>query len=139
MFHGLMQELYLARRIKPPPFARARLPAWESSIGLLTGERIRDKISASKRKGMWMGGPVPLGYRVESRQLLVAPDEAQLVRGIFASFISSRSTTKMVKQLAEQGAKSKNGKTLSKQTIYKILHNRMYLGELGHKGEYFQG
>jgi DNA invertase Pin-like site-specific DNA recombinase len=105
----------------------------------VTGERIRDKIAASKRKGMWMGGPVPLGYRVESRQLVVVPEEAQLVRGIFASFISSRSTTKMVKQLAEQGAKSKSGKSLSKQTIYKILHNRMYLGELGHKGEYFRG
>jgi hypothetical protein len=105
----------------------------------VTGERIRDKIAASKRKGLWMGGPVPLGYRVESRQLVVVPEEAQLVRQIFASFFSSRSTTKMVKQLAEQGAKSKNGKALSKQTIYKILHNRMYLGELGHKGEYFRG
>ena len=105
----------------------------------VTGERIRDKIAASKRKGLWMGGPVPLGYRVESRQLVVVSEEAQLVRQIFESFISSRSTTKMVKQLAEQGAKSKNGKSLSKQTLYKILHNRMYLGELGHKGEYFQG
>ena len=105
----------------------------------VTGERIRDKIAASKRKGMWMGGPVPLGYRVESRQLVVVPEEAHLVRQIFTSFISSRSTTKMVKQLAEQGAKSKSGKSLSKQTIYKILHNRMYLGELGHKGEYFRG
>lgn len=103
----------------------------------VTGERIRDKIAASKRKGLWMGGPVPLGYRVDQRQLVIEPAEAKTVRWIFDAFVDTRSTTLMVKQLAEQSIQSKHGKALSKQTLYKILHNRMYLGEISHKGEYF--
>lgn len=105
----------------------------------VTGERIRDKIAASKRKGMWMGGQVPLGYRVQDRQLLVDPDEAQVIRNIFESFISCRSTTSLVKDLADQGIKGKNGKPIAKQNLYKIFRNRTYLGELGHKGEYYPG
>jgi site-specific DNA recombinase len=105
----------------------------------VTGERIRDKIAASKRKGMWMGGPVALGYRVDQRQLVVVPEDAQVIRGIFEAFIETHSTTLIVKQLVAQGAKGKNGKAMCKQGLYKILHNRIYLGEIGHKGEYFRG
>ncbi len=105
----------------------------------VTGERIRDKIAASKRKGMWMGGQVPMGYRVEDRKLVVVPEEAQVVQQIFGNFIQTRSTTLMVKQLVAQGVLSKNGKPMTKQAIYTILHNRVYLGEVGHKGEFYPG
>ena len=103
----------------------------------VTGERIRDKIAASKRKGMWMGGSVPLGYRVENRALQIAPEEAELVQRIFEQFIAEKSTTKIVKELNEQGIQTKRKKAFCKQSIYKILHNRTYIGEISHKGESF--
>lgn len=105
----------------------------------VTGERIRDKIKASKRKGMWMGGPVPLGYKVVDRKLIVDPEEAQTVKWIFDSFLETKSTTHLVRTLAHKGVKSKRGFTLCKQTLSKILRNRMYIGMLSHKGEHFQG
>ena len=103
----------------------------------VTGERIRDKIAASKRKGMWMGGSVPLGYRVENRALQIEPQEAELVQHIFEQFIAEKSTTKIVKELNEQGIQTKRKKAFCKQSIYKILHNRTYIGEISHKGESF--
>jgi site-specific DNA recombinase len=103
----------------------------------VTGERIRDKIAASKRKGMWMGGSVPLGYRVENRALHIEPQEAELVQRIFEQYIAEKSTTKIVKELNEQGIQTKRKKAFCKQSIYKILHNRTYIGEISHKGESF--
>ena len=103
----------------------------------VTGERIRDKIAASKRKGMWMGGSVPLGYRVENRALHIEPQEAELVQRIFEQFIAEKSTTKIVKELNDQGIQTKRKKAFCKQSIYKILHNRTYIGEISHKGESF--
>lgn len=103
----------------------------------VTGERIRDKIAASKRKGIWMGGSVPLGYRVENRALHIEPQEAELVQRIFEQFIAEQSTTKIVKELNEQGIQTKRKKAFCKQSIYKILHNRTYIGEISHKGESF--
>lgn len=105
----------------------------------VTSERIRDKITASKRKGLWMGGPVPLGYVVLNRKLIIEPKEAETVRWIYDSFLETHSTTHMVKKLADEGIRSKRGALLSKQTIYKILHNRMYLGMLNHKGAHYKG
>lgn len=75
----------------------------------VTGERIRDKIAASKAKGIWMGGVVPLGYRVEDRKLLIDDVEASLVRRIFGDFVTCRSTTEMVKALAADGHLNKTG------------------------------
>jgi DNA invertase Pin-like site-specific DNA recombinase len=103
----------------------------------VTGERIRDKIAASKRKGMWMGGSVPLGYRVKNRALHIEPQEAELVQRIFEQYIAEKSTTKIVKELNEQGIQTKRKKAFCKQSIYKILHNRTYIGEISHKGESF--
>ncbi len=105
----------------------------------VTGERIRDKIAASKAKGMWMGGPVPLGYDVRDRLLVINETEAKLVVRIFADFVSMRSTTMMVKAYGTEGLLTKAGKPFTKQTVYKMLHNRMYLGEIGHKGQSFPG
>jgi len=103
----------------------------------VSGERIRDKIAASKRRGMWMGGPVPLGYFVKDRLLLIEPQEAELVQRIFQQFVESKSTTRIVSDLNQQGIQTKKRKSFCKQGIYKILHNRAYIGEITHKGESF--
>jgi hypothetical protein len=105
----------------------------------VTGERIRDKIAASKAKGMWMGGPLPLGYDVENRLLVVNEVEASLVRRIFTDFTRCRSTTDMVRELTAEGQTTKSGRPLTKQTLYKMMHNRIYLGEILHKGKYYAG
>lgn len=105
----------------------------------VTGERIRDKIAASKAKGMWMGGPLPLGYDVRNRLLVVNEAEAVVVRRIFADFARDRSTTHMVRSYAAEGIRTKTGRTFCKQSIYKLLDNRMYLGEIVHKGRYYPG
>lgn len=105
----------------------------------VTGERIRDKIAASKAKGMWMGGPLPLGYDVDNRLLVINEVEARLVRRIFGDFVTMRSATLMAKAYGAEGVVTKGGKPFTKQTIYKMLHNRMYLGEIVHKGQSFPG
>ncbi len=105
----------------------------------VTGERIRDKIAASKAKGMWMGGPLPLGYDVRDRLLVINETEAALVRRIFDDFVTVRSATLMAKAYGAEGVVTKGGKLFTKQTIYKMLHNRMYLGEIVHKGQSFPG
>ena len=105
----------------------------------VTGERIRDKIAASKAKGMWMGGPLPLGYDVRNRLLVVNEAEAAVVRRIFEDFARDRSTTHMVRNYAAEGIRTKTGRTFCKQSIYKLLHNHMYIGEIVHKGRYYPG
>ena len=105
----------------------------------VTGERIRDKIAASKAKGMWMGGHPPLGYRIEDRRLIVVDVEADLVRRIFTDFTRCRSTTDLVRKLAADGKTNKQGKPFSKQMLYKLIHNRVYLGEIPHKGKSYPG
>ena len=114
----------------------------------VTGERIRDKIAASKRKGMWMGGVPPLGYDVENRRLVPNPQEAQLIRHIFTRFVELGSSTKLVKELKLDGVTSKawttqdgkvrEGKPIDKGLVYKLLGNRTYLGELRHKEQWYQ-
>lgn len=113
----------------------------------VTGERIRDKIAASKRKGMWMGGVPPLGYDVENRRLVVNQTEARLVRHIFQRFVELGSSTTLVKELRLDGVTSKawvtqegwarDGKPITKSLIYKLLNNRTYLGELRHKEQWY--
>jgi DNA invertase Pin-like site-specific DNA recombinase len=105
----------------------------------VTGERIRDKIAASKAKGIWMGGPLPLGYDVRDRLLVINEKEADLVRRIFDEFVSIRSATLMAKAYVAEGVLTKGGKRFTKQALYKMLHNRMYLGEIVHKGQSFPG
>ncbi len=113
------------------------------------GERIRDKFAASRKKGMWMGGCPPLGYDVVNRKLVVNPLEAPLVREIFESFVRSESCIGIIRQLNAAGYTKKawttqsgrrhEGKPLDKQYIYRILHNRVYLGEAVHKGTSYPG
>ena len=114
----------------------------------VTGERIRDKIAASKRKGMWMGGVPPIGYDVRNRRLVPNEREAKVVRHIFQRFVELGSSTMLVKELRLDGVTSKawttqdgkvrEGKLIDKSLIYKMLGNRTYLGELRHKEQWYQ-
>jgi site-specific DNA recombinase len=103
------------------------------------GERIRDKVAASRKRGIWMGGFVPLGYDVRDRKLLVNEAEAVLVRRIFQSFAELESCMKLVHALRAEGATTKRGKPLNKNDVYRILTNRVFLGEAVHKGNSYPG
>jgi hypothetical protein len=82
-----------------------------------------------------MGGPLPLGYDVKNRLLMFNEVEAAIVRRVFEEFVQERSTTTMIRKLTADGLLTNTGRRFCKQTIYKILHNRMYLGEILHKGK----
>lgn len=103
------------------------------------GERIRDKIAASRRKGMWMGGFVPLGYAVKDRKLVINETEAELVRSIFRRFAKLGSGTRLVQQLAHENVRNRYGKLIDKGALYKMLNNRTYIGEAVHKGTAYPG
>jgi site-specific DNA recombinase len=103
------------------------------------GERIRDKIAASRKRGMWMGGFVPLGYTVKDRKLIINETEAQLVRSIFKRFAKLGSGTKLVRQLALENVRNRYGKHVDKGALYKMLNNRTYVGEAVHKGTAYPG
>jgi site-specific DNA recombinase len=115
----------------------------------VTGERIRDKIYASKRKGIWMGGPVPLGYDVMERKLVVNETEAQQVRNIMQLYLTASSVPELVEILARNGSftkvqKRKDGETkgginFKRGNSYHLLSNRIYRGMTVHKGEAFEG
>ena len=115
----------------------------------VTGERIRDKIAASKRKGLWMGGVPPLGYDVANRLLVVNETESQLVRRIFGEMLTIGSPTRIAQGLASEGITTKawttqdgqvrSGTQMDRKYLYKLLRNRIYLGELSHKGSWFPG
>ncbi|MGE0256849.1 MAG: recombinase family protein [Alphaproteobacteria bacterium] len=103
------------------------------------GERIRDKFAASRRKGMWMGGFVPLGYRVENRKLLINEAEAATVRMIFERFVETGSATVLANALRAEGVTTRRGKPVDKGFLYKLLNNRVYVGEAIHKGTSYPG
>jgi DNA invertase Pin-like site-specific DNA recombinase len=103
------------------------------------GERIRDKFAASRRKGMWMGGTVPFGYRVENRKLIVREDEAAIVRSIFERFLAIGSATQLARSLHAEGVTSRSGKPIDKGGLYKLLNNRVYIGEAVHRGKAYPG
>jgi len=100
----------------------------------VTGERIRDKIAASKQKGMWMGGHVPLGYEVKERKLLINIDDAKTVRQIYRRYLELGSVRLLKNDLTEQRIRSVSGKILSRGTLYKTLSNPIYIGQIRHKG-----
>jgi site-specific DNA recombinase len=103
------------------------------------GERIRDKFAASRKKGMWMGGFVPLGYDVKDRKLIVNQADAKKVRMIFERFIKIGSATTLVRTLRAEGVTGKYGKLVDKGYIYKLLNNRTYIGLAVHKGMAYPG
>ncbi len=103
------------------------------------GERIRDKFAASRRKGMWMGGHPPLGYEVKDRKLVVNEAEAEIVRDVFTRFVRIGSATELARALAQEGVRGKSGKPIDKGALYKLLNNRIYIGEAVHKGHSYPG
>jgi DNA invertase Pin-like site-specific DNA recombinase len=116
----------------------------------VTAERIRDKIAASKARGMWMGGTPPLGYRPDGRSLTIAPDEAALVRTIFARYLALGSVRLLADELVRAGTRvpvrrrSNTGLTygggwFSRGQLYAILRNPVYIGRIPHRGATFPG
>ena len=115
----------------------------------VTGERIRDKIYASKRKGIWMGGPVPLGYDVVERKLVANELEAEQVRNIMQLYLKVGSVPELVDVLAKNGSRTKvqqrkdggtrGGVHFKRGNLYHLLSNRLYRGMTVHKGEAFEG
>lgn len=103
------------------------------------GERIRDKVAASRRKGMWMGGWAPFGYKVENRKLIIDEAEAALLRRIFIRFTQCGSATIIVRELAAEHVTNRYGKRVNKGMLYRLLNNRVYLGEAVHKGVSYPG
>jgi site-specific DNA recombinase len=115
----------------------------------VTGERIRDKIAASKKKGIWMGGVVPLGYRVEDRALHVVEDHAEIVRFLFRRYLEAGSVVRLKQQLdaegvripirIDRGGRSTGGGLLSRGHVYRLLSNPIYVGRIAHKGQVHEG
>jgi DNA invertase Pin-like site-specific DNA recombinase len=105
----------------------------------VTGERIRDKVAASRAKGMWMGGFVPMGYDVAGRKLVINDAEAATVRGIFQRFVELGSATLLTRELVANGTLNKRSKPIDKGFLYKLFRNRLYLGEAVHKGTSYPG
>ncbi|MFT3810523.1 MAG: recombinase family protein [Micropepsaceae bacterium] len=115
----------------------------------VTSERIRDKIAASKKKGMWMGGMPPFGYVVREKKIYPDPKEAPIVRCIFQRYLDLGSVLPLKAELAGEGVRSKSrvsrhGKTyggavFGRGALYHLLQNRLYVGEVRHKDQRYEG
>jgi site-specific DNA recombinase len=115
----------------------------------LIGERVRDKIAASKRKGLWVGGPVPLGYAAVDKKIVVVPAEAEAVRTIFARYLALGSIRALAEELDRRGIHSKprrlsngrcvGGKRFGVGALAHLLKNRFYIGEVVYRGEVHRG
>ena len=115
----------------------------------VTGERIRDKIAASKKKGLWVGGVVPLGYKVRDRKLIVNEEEAATVRLIFLRYFDLGSLSALQRDLRERGIVTRTrtlssgraigGRAVTNGPLAHMLRNRMYLGEINHRDKSYRG
>jgi len=117
----------------------------------IIGERIRDKVAATKRKGKYCGGPPVLGYDVdrERKRLVVNAEQAALVLRIFSDFVKDGSTTALAQTLTAEGhttkawigkdGKHRPGKPWHKGLLYRVLNNPLYIGEVTHKGQRYPG
>ena len=115
----------------------------------VTAERIRDKIAASKARGMWMVGVPPLGYQPDGRSLAIVDEHAEVVRGIFARYLKLGNVRAVASELASEQievpqrttitGRAMGGGTFSRGQIYKILANPIYVGEIHHRGKVYPG
>ncbi|MGN6358140.1 MAG: recombinase family protein [Novosphingobium sp.] len=112
-------------------------------------ERIRDKVAASKARGMWMGGPLSLGYKVEDRKLVIVPEEAETVREIMRRYLAANSVMDLLGELSHDGIVSKRtkmrdgsfrgGVPFRRGALHHLLSNRIYVGEIVHRGKAYPG
>jgi DNA invertase Pin-like site-specific DNA recombinase len=115
----------------------------------VTSERIRDKIAASKRKGLWVGGPLPLGYRMKDDKIAIVEDEAERVRLIFHRYLELGGVNALVRDLRERNVRSKTrmlttgatrgGILFGRGSLFYLLRNRFYIGEVKYKNEILPG
>lgn len=115
----------------------------------LTSERIKDKLEASCKRGMWMGGNIPLGYDAKDRKLLINEKEAKIVRILFQNFAETASITETARELNSLGFTTKTwisnngklhkGKRFNKSNVRRILNNHLYIGKVKHKDKLFDG
>ena len=115
----------------------------------VTAERIRDKIAASKAKGMWMGGNPPLGYKPDGRTLVIVPEHAELIRELFRRYLAIGNVRLVTEELDAERirvperitstGRPMGGGKFTRGQIYKILSNPIYLGEIHHKGKVYAG
>lgn len=105
----------------------------------VTGERIRDKIAASKKKGMWMGGCTPLGYQKQDKKLAIEETGAEKVKLIFNKYLESKSVLKLKEYLDQNQVKTRTGKDFSKGQLYHLLANKVYIGKITHKDKVYEG
>ncbi len=113
----------------------------------VTGERIRDKIAASKKKGMWMGGVLSLGYDVVDRKLVINDEEAKTVRIIFQRYLELGNVRLLQEEMVRENIRSKSrkhssrpgGQFMTRGAIYKLLSNPIYIGQIRHQGTCYPG
>jgi DNA invertase Pin-like site-specific DNA recombinase len=115
----------------------------------VTGERIRDKISASKKKGIWMGGVVPLGFRVENRALHIVDEHAEVVQSMFRRYLNLGLVLRLKAALDHENVRLPNridgtgkmtgGGLISRGHLYKILSNPIYIGQVAHRDQVYEG
>ena len=115
----------------------------------LGAERVRDKIAASRKKGMWTGGSVPLGYVLKDKKLIIDPEEAKIIRFVFEDYVRTRSELHTTQNVIARGYKPKerklkdgrfrNKEEFNHAMVNKILNNPLYLGKMPYKGELYEG
>ncbi|HSS64835.1 MAG TPA: recombinase family protein [Gammaproteobacteria bacterium] len=105
----------------------------------VTAERIRDKIAASKKKGMWMGGNVPLGYDAKDRTLVINETEAETVRTLFRLYLELGNVRELQTEATKRGLRSKTGRTFAYGHLYHLLENPIYIGRIRHKKTVYDG
>jgi site-specific DNA recombinase len=115
----------------------------------VTSERIRDKIAASKRKGLWVGGNLPLGYKMNDGKIAIVEEEAELVRSIFRCYLELGSVNELVRDLRERNIRTKSrllstgvtrgGIPFGRGALYYLLGNHFYIGEVKYKNEILPG
>ena len=115
----------------------------------VTSERIRDKVAASKRKGLWVGGPLPIGYALRDGKIVIVEEEAEQVRMIFQRYLDLGGVNRLVTDLRQRNiltklrplstGKTRGGVPFERGTLFYLLHNRFYIGEVRFKGEILPG
>ncbi len=102
-------------------------------------ERVRDKMAASRLRGKWVGGSLPLGYGVENKHLVIIPEEAEIVKMVFNRFLEIQSPKQIALEMNQSGVKTKRGCEWTTQYIYRILNNYTYIGKVNYKGKIVDG